>query len=51
TLGNTYCLSGYMITASGKTLLFSFMNNHFMAPTATIKTQIEQVLETIRDSY
>lgn len=51
TLGNNYCLSGYLITSSGKTLLFSFMNNHFIEPTSTIKTQIEQVLEKIRDSY
>ncbi|WP_297765477.1 D-alanyl-D-alanine carboxypeptidase [uncultured Muriicola sp.] len=51
TLGNNYCLSGYLITKKGKTLIFSFMNNHFMKPTSTIKTQIEQVLETIRDSY
>ncbi len=51
TLGNNYCLSGYLITKKGKTLIFSFMNNHFIEPTSTIKTQIEQVLETIRDSY
>ncbi len=51
TLGNNYCLSGYLITKKDKTLIFSFMNNHFMEPTSTIKTQIEQVLETIRDSY
>ena len=51
TLGNNYCLSGYLITKKGKTLIFSFMNNHFMEPTSSIKTQIEQVLETIRDSY
>ena len=51
TLGNNYCLSGYILTKKGKTLIFSFMNNHFMEPTSAIKTQIEQVLETIRDSY
>jgi len=51
TLGNTYCLSGYLITKKGKTLIFSFMNNHFMESTSSIKTQIEHVLETIRDSY
>ncbi len=51
TLGNTYCLSGYLVTSSGKTLLFSFMNNHFMEPTASVKTKIEHILETIRDSY
>jgi D-alanyl-D-alanine carboxypeptidase/D-alanyl-D-alanine-endopeptidase (penicillin-binding protein 4) len=51
TLGNNYCLSGYLITKKGKTLIFSFMNNHFIVPTSTIKKQIEQVLETIRDTY
>jgi D-alanyl-D-alanine carboxypeptidase/D-alanyl-D-alanine-endopeptidase (penicillin-binding protein 4) len=51
TLGNNYCLSGYILTKKGKTLIFSFMNNHFMEPTSAIKTQIEQILQTIRDSY
>ncbi|MGB5377123.1 D-alanyl-D-alanine carboxypeptidase [Muriicola sp.] len=51
TLGNTYCLSGYLKTSSGKILLFSFMNNHFMEPTSSIKKKIEHILKTIRDSY
>ncbi|MEZ2415607.1 D-alanyl-D-alanine carboxypeptidase/D-alanyl-D-alanine-endopeptidase [Muriicola sp. E247] len=51
TLGNTYCLSGYLITKSGKFLLFSFMNNHFMESSSRIKPKIEKLLELIRDSY
>ncbi len=51
TLGNSYCLSGYLKTSSGKILLFSFMNNHFMEPTSSIKKKIEHILKTIRDTY
>jgi len=51
TLGNTYCLSGYLISKSGKLLIFSFMNNHFMEPGSQVKLKIQKVLETIRDSY
>jgi D-alanyl-D-alanine carboxypeptidase/D-alanyl-D-alanine-endopeptidase (penicillin-binding protein 4) len=51
TLGNTYCLSGYLKTTSGKVLLFSFMNNHFMEPTSSIKKKIGHILKSIRDTY
>ena len=51
TLGNNYCLSGYLMTKSGKFLLFSFMNNHFMESSSQIKPKIEKLLEVIRDSY
>ena len=50
-LGNNYCLSGYLLTASGKTLIFSFMNNHFIRPSEEIKKQMETIFESIRDSY
>ena len=50
-LGNVYCLSGYLLTKSGKTLIFSFMNNHFMHPSAEVKQQMEQIFEEIRDTY
>lgn len=50
-LGNNYCLSGYLLTKSGKVLIFSFMNNHFKKPTSQIKKQMEALLEEIRDTY
>lgn len=51
TLGNTYCLSGYLITKSGKILIFSFMNNHYLEPASRIKARMQVVLEGIRDTY
>ena len=50
-LGNVYCLSGYLLTRSGKTLVFSFMNNHFQAPSADVKGRMEAIFERIRDTY
>ncbi|WP_281540593.1 D-alanyl-D-alanine carboxypeptidase/D-alanyl-D-alanine-endopeptidase [Maribacter aestuarii] len=50
-LGNVYCLSGYLITKSGKTLIFSFMNNHFQSPSAEVKQRMETTFERIRDTY
>ncbi|MFH6604366.1 D-alanyl-D-alanine carboxypeptidase/D-alanyl-D-alanine-endopeptidase [Maribacter algicola] len=50
-LGNNHCLSGYLITKSGKTLIFSFMNNHFRNPSSEVKKRMQAILETIRDSY
>jgi len=50
-LGNNYNLSGYLITKSGKTLIFSFMNNHFRRPSSEVKENMQQILEQIRDEY
>ncbi|MGB5661848.1 D-alanyl-D-alanine carboxypeptidase, partial [Eudoraea sp.] len=51
TLGNNHNISGYLITKSGKTLIFSFMNNHFMNPASEIKKQMQYVFEWVRDNY
>jgi D-alanyl-D-alanine carboxypeptidase/D-alanyl-D-alanine-endopeptidase (penicillin-binding protein 4) len=51
TLGNNHCLSGYLMTSSGKVLIFSFMNNHFRQPATEVKQQIQLVLEWVRDHY
>ncbi|MCJ7466349.1 MAG: D-alanyl-D-alanine carboxypeptidase [Maribacter sp.] len=50
-LGNNYCLSGYLITKSGSTLIFSFMNNHFLVPPSEIKNQMQAIFEIIRDTF
>ena len=50
TLGNTYCLSGYLRAKSGRILIFSIMNNNFRLPQQKIKTEIQNILEWIRDS-
>jgi len=50
-LSNNYCLSGYLLTNSGKTLIFSFMNNHFQSSTQDQRDQLERFLQILRDSY
>ena len=50
-LGNVYCLSGYLLTKAGKTLIFSFMNNNFRQSPAAVKIQMEQIFKEIRDTY
>ena len=50
-LGNNYCLSGYLLTNSGKVLLFSFMNNHFRHPSQEVKLRMKRVFETLRQRY
>lgn len=50
-LGNNHCISGYLLTKSGKTLIFSFMNNHFRIPSSEVKKRMQSIFETIRDTY
>ncbi len=50
-LGNNHCLSGYLLTKSGKTLIFSFMNNHFMESSSEIKRRMQGIFENIRDNH
>jgi D-alanyl-D-alanine carboxypeptidase/D-alanyl-D-alanine-endopeptidase (penicillin-binding protein 4) len=51
TLSNNYCLSGYLITKSGKTLIFSIMNNHFQKENWQVRQKTEELLIYIRDHY
>lgn len=50
-LGNNYNVSGFLITASGKVLAFSFMNNHFKKTNNEIRTQMQRMFEWLRDNY
>ncbi|NBW38099.1 MAG: hypothetical protein EBR30_24365 [Cytophagia bacterium] len=51
TLANNHSLSGYLVTHSGKTLIFSFMNSHYLASTSDIRRNMQNILEYIRDNY
>ena len=51
TLSNNHCLSGYLITQSGKKLYFSFMNNHYITSSTIVKNEMEKVLQLIRATY
>lgn len=51
TVGNNYSLSGYLLTNSGETLIFSFMNNHYRQSTHAVKLQMQSFFEALRNQY
>ncbi len=51
TLSNNHCLSGYVRTNSGKILIFTFMNNHYIGSSTAVKQEMQRTLEFIRDNY
>lgn len=51
TLSNNHCLSGFVITESGRKLIFSFMNNHYVSSPSVVKREMEQVLRHIRETF
>ncbi|HTN19002.1 MAG TPA: D-alanyl-D-alanine carboxypeptidase [Pelobium sp.] len=50
-LSNNYNISGYLVGASGKKYLFSFMNNNYLLPSQTVKAEVEKILTFIHDNY
>lgn len=51
TLSNNHCLSGYLVTKSGKRLIFSFMHNNFPFSSSVTKSAMEGILAFVRDNY
>ncbi len=50
-LSNNYNLSGYIQTKKGNRYIFSFMNNHFLEKSKTIKKEIEKTLLLIYNNF
>ena len=46
-----YNLSGYLITNSGRKMVFSFMNNNFEGKVSEIRKTVEKILMEIRMNY
>lgn len=51
TLTGVYNLSGYIVTQKGKTLVFSFMNNHFTVPASQVRKEVEKIMNTVYKIY
>lgn len=51
TLSNNHCLSGYIITKTGKKLIFSFMNNNYVISTREVQAQMDEILWFIYQNW
>lgn len=51
TLSNTVTLSGYLKTKSGKTLIFSMMNNNVTKDLSWVRNENEKLLRLVRDNF
>jgi serine-type D-Ala-D-Ala carboxypeptidase/endopeptidase (penicillin-binding protein 4) len=51
TLSNNHCLSGFLITKKGKTLIFAFMNNNYTASTFDVRKNMQDILDKIYNNY
>jgi len=50
-LRHVHCLSGFVKTKNGRTLIFSFMHNNFTCPSKELKLEMEKVLQYIYAKY
>jgi len=50
-MSNNYNQSGYIVTKKGRVMLFSFMNNHFLQPTAAVRNEIARIVTYIHETF
>lgn len=51
TLSNNHNQSGYIRTESGRMLIYSFMNNNYVRPTADVRREMVRIVTAIHDNY
>lgn len=51
TLSNVHIQGGYFVTRKGRKLLYSFMNNNFLRPTADIRAEMGRVITEIHNRF
>jgi D-alanyl-D-alanine carboxypeptidase/D-alanyl-D-alanine-endopeptidase (penicillin-binding protein 4) len=51
TLSNNCALSGYLITAKGKLLIFSVLNNNYITGATPVRRSVERFLQHIQKKY
>jgi D-alanyl-D-alanine carboxypeptidase/D-alanyl-D-alanine-endopeptidase (penicillin-binding protein 4) len=50
-LSNNHSLSGYLVTKSGKVLIFSMMSNNFVVSTTRVRTNMQEIFKMIYEHY
>lgn len=51
TLAHVHNQSGYIMTKSGKLLMYSFMNNNFKTSSAEIRSAMERIMTEVHEKY
>ena len=51
TLGNVHNQSGYVLTKKGKIYIYSFLNNNFVLPAATVRNEMGRIVTMIHERY